>query len=374
MAFLSGEFSGELQLHQMPRRFLKLVGLDGEKSTLADSSFILAAMHRRQHQDLDLIMPVPLMGSPEVTASAPARSSRNGTSTEAVHVVPQDTLDEMFNKVEGHSHGRRSQGQKHWDELERDEHGAVPLIPPSLIACQKGCKLRNGKDRSPNQDNFSVTQFKSGYTLVCVFDGHGPYGHIVSTRAVQTVPWFMVNDWGFNTKCVYESSIEKALIDSFQKAHADVVAYMQQQERLRGEHCQFSGSTAVAALFRGNEVWTANAGDSRCLIASEEDKSVIFQTAFHKPQMDEAGDWALRAPAQLRGTKSYSSVHSVKKCPESTNNTAPERICGLVLYSETGKVQSNALLFLHGLCFRVKVATFSRFHSDCPIFCFVHAN
>ena len=35
-------------------------------------------------------------------------------------------------------------------------------------------------------------------------------GHVVSTRTVQTVPWFMANDWGFNTKCVHESSIDKA--------------------------------------------------------------------------------------------------------------------------------------------------------------------
>lgn len=32
------------------------------------------------------------------------------------------------------------------------------------------------QDTSPNQDNFSVTHFKSGYTLICTFDGHGPFG------------------------------------------------------------------------------------------------------------------------------------------------------------------------------------------------------
>lgn len=246
------------------------------------------AMHRRQHQDLDLIMPV--------TANVACKMI-----DQAVHVVPQNALDEMFkNEVEGHSHGKKTQGQNHWAERECNDYGAIPLVPPSLIACQKGQKFRNGKDTSPNQDNFSVTHFKSGYTLVCVFDGHGPYGHVVSTRTVQTVPWFMANDWGFNTKCVHESSIDKALIDCFHKAHADVVAYMQQQKGLRVEFTGLSGSTAVAALFRGNKVWTANAGDSRCVIGSEEDKRVIFETAFHKPQMDEERARILSMGGEIR--------------------------------------------------------------------------
>lgn len=35
-------------------------------------------------------------------------------------------------------------------------------------------------------------------------------GHIVSSRTVQTVPWFMVNDSGFNKDTIDEESIEKA--------------------------------------------------------------------------------------------------------------------------------------------------------------------
>ena len=50
----------------------------------------------------------------------------------------------------------------------------------------------------------------------------------------------------------------------------------------------------------GGQVWTANAGDSRCAIGSEsaprlkserervEDKKVIFETEDHKPQSDKA--------------------------------------------------------------------------------------
>ena len=46
--------------------------------------------------------------------------------------------------------------------------------------------------------------------LICVFDGHGKSGHFVSERAVQTVPWFMVNESGFDKEDVDQLSIKKA--------------------------------------------------------------------------------------------------------------------------------------------------------------------
>ncbi|CAE7246854.1 sir1, partial [Symbiodinium sp. CCMP2456] len=195
--------------------------------------------------------------------------------------TPEDVLDETFKtKVVGHSHGLITEGQQHGDERERVSWGNIPLDPPPLIACQKGCK--GFKDTSPNQDNFSVTHFKSGYTLVCTFDGHGPFGHIVSTRTVQTVPWFMVVESGFDKDTIDESIIEKALINAFEKAQKDVVAHSLENDW----DVQASGSTAVAALFKGNKVWTANAGDSRCAIGTEADKKVVFETEDHKPQSD----------------------------------------------------------------------------------------
>ncbi|CAE7853693.1 cysI, partial [Symbiodinium sp. KB8] len=151
-------------------------------------------------------------------------------------------------EVIGHSHGLITEGQQHGDERERISWGNIPLDPPPLIACQKGCK--GFKDTSPNQDNFSVTHFKSGYTLVCTFDGHGPFGHIVSTRTVQTVPWFMVVESGFDKDTIDESIIEKALINAFEKAQKDVVAHSLENDW----DVQASGSTAVAALFKGNKV------------------------------------------------------------------------------------------------------------------------
>lgn len=151
-----------------------------------------------------------------------------------------------------------------------DNRKKLPGEPPAFVSCQKGKK---GNSPSPNQDNFSLTYFKNGYTLACVFDGHGQWGHLVSLRTVQTVPYFLIRSKHF------ETSIEKALVEAFEKAHDDCVAIALQQDW----NIMASGSTAVAALWKGNKLWTANSGDSRCVVSSIPEAAITHETVDHKP-------------------------------------------------------------------------------------------
>jgi len=207
---------------------------------------------------------------------------RRGSLVQAVAksvVTDQELEASLTSNTRYHSHGLMTAGQAHGDERDRVHWGAaeVPLEPAPVIACQKGAK--GFKDSSPNQDNFSVTVFRSGWTLACAFDGHGPFGHIVSTRAVQTVPYFLINNFGFDQPKLDEGSFQEALITAFETAQKDLVAHSIQE----AWDIQASGSTAVAALWKGNKVWTANAGDSRCAVGTETLKKVVFETEDHKP-------------------------------------------------------------------------------------------
>ena len=74
------------------------------------------------------------------------------------------------------------------------------LLTRNQIRPVQGSK-RTPNYEPPNQDNWSVTAFKGGWTLFCVHDGHGPYGHFVSTRMVQTVPWYLM-ECGFDKTCI----------------------------------------------------------------------------------------------------------------------------------------------------------------------------
>jgi len=199
---------------------------------------------------------------------------RRGSVNVVVGVIKDSDFEQCWkDNAELHSHGKLSEGQAHGDERERYIVGAAAVagaLPP-IIACQKGSK--GFRDQTPNQDNFSLTYFKNGWALCCAFDGHGPFGHLVSYRTVQAVPYFLANSPDF------PDNMEKALIEAFEHAQKDVVAAALEENW----DVQASGSTAVAACWKGNVVWTANAGDSRCVVGTEVDKDLVFETVDHKP-------------------------------------------------------------------------------------------
>eukprot|EP00438_Fugacium_kawagutii_P020541 Skav202305 [mRNA] locus=scaffold60:78941:85859:+ [translate_table: standard] len=74
--------------------------------------------------------------------------------------------------------------------------GATKLKQPTNIAviCQKGQK--SASDPTPNQDNFFVHHV-GAITMYGVCDGHGPFGHLVSFRLVQTLPFYLTKSEHF---------------------------------------------------------------------------------------------------------------------------------------------------------------------------------
>jgi len=175
----------------------------------------------------------------------------------------------------------------------------LPPQQPILISCQKGDK---GGDKSPNQDNFSLTFFSNGYTLACVFDGHGQWGHLVSTRTVQTVPYFLIKSSSF------PEDMERALVEAFERAHEDVVALALSQNW----NVMASGTTAVAALWKGNRIWFANCGDSRCVVSSVSDGEVFYETADHKLE-DEKESARISAAGGKIKTQTYEDGYTMHR-------------------------------------------------------------
>jgi serine/threonine protein phosphatase PrpC len=202
---------------------------------------------------------------------------RRGSAAVSFAVVPEPILEKTWEEeADYHIHGLMTEGQSHGDERERktycaDKPPARGNCPEPIIACHKGSK--GFRDTTPNQDNFSITYFKNGITLCCTFDGHGPFGHLVSTRTVQTVPYY------FCRSEHYPNDVKAALTEAFELSHKDCVALALED----GWDIQASGSTAVAAAWKGNKIWTANAGDSRCVVGSELNKTLLHDTVDHKP-------------------------------------------------------------------------------------------
>ena len=79
--------------------------------------------------------------------------------------ISQQVLDKTFkDKVVGYCGGLITEAHRVWNERQKFTVGEISLNPPHFISCQKGSQRTQGYD-PPNQDNWSVTAFKSGWTL-----------------------------------------------------------------------------------------------------------------------------------------------------------------------------------------------------------------
>ena len=198
-----------------------------------------------------------------------------------VEAVPQKALDEFFASVVGHHRSEATRNQGFEQSLGERHWGIIPLQPAPAYASQTGNK--HLEYDAPNQDNFSLTSFQNGFTLACVADGHGRWGHVASTRAVQAIPYFLGSGACFEKEVVDDEQIEDALISAFEKANMDVMATMGR----KGKDVRESGSTVVVALWKGSTLWAANLGDSRLMVGSQVGENVLFQTEDHKPDTPE---------------------------------------------------------------------------------------
>lgn len=206
-----------------------------------------------------------------------ARFRRGSASVTFRILIDEDFLTLDKEKCICFMLGIMTKNQLHGDErLHVFMHGAFSEASPTpVISCLKGSK--GLRDVTPNQDNFSFMQLLDGYTIACCFDGHGPNGHIVSTRTVKTMPHFLIQSE------FYPHDMRSALTQAFLWTQKDLVAHAIDE----GFDVQASGATAVCAVWKGDMVWTAHAGDSRCVIGYENTKALMHETHDHKPSNPE---------------------------------------------------------------------------------------
>lgn len=156
-------------------------------------------------------------------------------------------------------------------ERELEWYGALTDAEMKRLAytCRKGHK--GAVDNTPNQDNFSMAHFKNGWRMLCCMDGHGPFGQLVATTAVQSLPYLVALS-NFEA-----ADITKVLTHAFEEVHFNVEATAQVDQW----STETSGCTAVATLWKGNQVYIAHVGDSRCVIGSK--SQILHESADHKP-------------------------------------------------------------------------------------------
>lgn len=115
-----------------------------------------------------------------------------------------------------------------------------------------------------------------GQMLMLVLDGHGAVGDKVSEKASKMIRDNLVKlGNGSESKLLY-TDVPMAFSEAFAKTDAELA---------KDPECRHSGTTCVAMLIRGNDIWVANVGDSRAVMARRVEDQIegIPLTRDHKP-------------------------------------------------------------------------------------------
>lgn len=140
------------------------------------------------------------------------------------------------------------------------------------VVCQKGQK--SPSDPTPNQDNYFALHIGS-VGLYGVLDGHGPFGHLISFRLVQTLPYFLT------TSPHWSQDWEKALKGAFIAAQQDLLALAASE----GVNLEASGAAGSVLVFEGPSIHIAHIGDAGAMVGSwnRHDSRLLMGTEDHKP-------------------------------------------------------------------------------------------
>jgi len=112
-----------------------------------------------------------------------------------------------------------------------------------------------GYHKSPDKDQDRDKILHVGeYTILCVFDGHGPSGHLISEFANNRLPELIQSKL---TPGLDSPAIQQILIDSFATCAGEV--------KVKSE-ARISGTTATVVIITPTHIVVANAGDSPALL------------------------------------------------------------------------------------------------------------
>ncbi|CAI0540807.1 unnamed protein product [Linum tenue] len=158
----------------------------------------------------------------------------------------------------------------------------------SKIAClhtQQGKKGTN-QDAMVVWENFGS---RNDAVFCGVFDGHGPYGHMVARKVRDSLPLLLSNQWkaeetgsecgddeSYDSMEVEESDKVPEMYLPLKKSMLKSFKLMDKELKLHPMiDCFCSGSTAVTLIKMGEDLIIGNVGDSRAVLATRDEDNYL---------------------------------------------------------------------------------------------------
>ncbi|XP_062108667.1 probable protein phosphatase 2C 34 [Humulus lupulus] len=184
-----------------------------------------------------------------------------------------------------------------------------------------------------------------------IFDGHGPWGHLVSKRVRESLPSSLLCNW---QKTLSQTSLdlnfeienERALHwfgtwkESFFKTYADIDQDLKHNNEIDS---YLSGTTALTIVKQGERLIIANVGDSRAVLAttSENGTLVALQlTIDFKPNLPEEAERIIRSKGRVFCLEDEPGVYRVWRPNGKSPGLAISRAFGDYCIKECGLVST----------------------------------
>ncbi|EOY06595.1 hypothetical protein QUC31_016186 [Theobroma cacao] len=187
------------------------------------------------------------------------------------------------------------------NELMRSSSGTVKSIKSSNFASV--CSKRGQK--GINQDSAVVWEefgCQEDMIFCGIFDGHGPWGHVVAKRVRESVPPSLLCHWQKNlaltslgqeldtevlNRSIHQFDVWK---QSYLKTYADIDLELKQHPGIDSFR---SGTTALTIIKQGEHLVIANVGDCRAVLATTSDDGNLVPlqlTVDFKPNIPEEAE------------------------------------------------------------------------------------
>jgi len=244
-------------------------------------------------------------------------------------------------------------------EAEKDEQlaGIEGRMCANGASSLASIHTQQGK-KGPNQDSMIIWEnfgsqenfgSRENTSFLGVFDGHGPYGHLVSKRVRDSLPSLLMNQWeelllaewpshanDNNFEVVDSSKLcndsDADMVEAWKESHLRAFKVMDKELKLHPIlECFCSGTTAVTAIKQGQDLVIANVGDSRAILGTmsvDGSLSAIQLTVDLKPTLPGEAERIKQCNGRVHALKDEPHVHRVWLPNENSPGLAMTRAFG----------------------------------------------
>ena len=202
------------------------------------------------------------------------KKNRCNNNKKSQNDINTDFVEKTLNKEENNIVLKKEKNPKDFSEKSIEKIESIS---------QKGYAGENIE--KINQDNFFIYKNfmnNSKYLFMGVCDGHGEYGHEVSSCLVYNIP-LTINDLLIqkNIKEITDKN-KNHVISTLKNTFIDIDNDLAEESEI---DTAFSGSTCSSIIFTPSKLFCANVGDSRCIIGKYDGEKWFSQNLSydHKP-------------------------------------------------------------------------------------------